>query len=327
MVHPVPIDRRGVNGPTPQNAKSQDWRRTSLGMYVPASVDPTLPEQRVAEVAARLIDGAAVTGWGSLLMHGGNHFDGLGKQMQPLPVPVAVPLPRDISRWSGLTKLRAPLTPAEIVIRQGVPVTTPMRALMDAMTRAADWRTAAVHASVATSAGLVDLRAFEKYVADLSCISGIVKVRRALEYVDDRVRSPPEAELFQVWCIDAGLPRPLMNWPIYDAFGIYLGAVDLLCPPLDLAGDYDSEEHADSEARDTDAGRDVKFRSVGLTTFRIGKQVFRNPKRRLERIHQAVAIAERSTVPPSYVLGKNPEPVVNRELRRMGLLPGNPGAY
>jgi hypothetical protein len=44
---------------------------------VPASVDGTLPEQRILEQSMRLRSGGAVTGWASCRMHGGAFFDGL----------------------------------------------------------------------------------------------------------------------------------------------------------------------------------------------------------------------------------------------------------
>ena len=140
-----------------------------------------------------------------------------------------------------------------------------------------------------------------------------------MSYVDDRVRSPPEAELFQAMFIDAGLPRPLMNWPIHDPDGRYLGSPDAICVQCALAMEYDSSDHDDDVARDTDAGRDVAFRSVGLTIVRIGKKTLADPRKRVERIMQSVELARQSRVPQTFVLGSNPEPVVAKELRRLGV--------
>src|SRR3954453_7690830 len=70
FVRPVRRDPSGGAGPTPGAARGTRWRRTSHGWYVPSSVDGSLPEQRVAEVAALLPSGGALTGWAPLLLHG-----------------------------------------------------------------------------------------------------------------------------------------------------------------------------------------------------------------------------------------------------------------
>lgn len=317
LVHPLPTDPTGEFGPTPSAARCGGWRQTSTGLFVPSAVDSTLVEQRILEVAASLPPGAAVTGWASLRWHGGNHFDGLGPRMEQLPVSVALPLDRDVRSHPSLDKLRSPLGIAEIVELHNVWVTEPNRALFDLMARSPDRRAAAVHGSVACSAGLVSLPEFKEYVGGRRCIAGIVKVRKALKYVDDRVRSPREAELLLVWCLEAGLSRPLMNWPVYDSDGTYLGAADGLSPELALYGEYDSSDHGPNEVGDIDAERDSRFRAVGLTGFRIGKSVFKDPRRRVERILAAARAAEQSRIPRTFVLGADPEPVVERELRKM----------
>lgn len=270
------------------------------------------------EAEARLPPGGAVTGWASLRLHGGNHFDGLGPDMQPLPIPVALPEHLDVRRHPSIKKLRSPLAPYEILEVHEIWVTEPRRALFDAMAGARDWRAAVAQGSVACSAGLVDLAAFKRYVTRRRCIAGIVRVRKALEYVDDRVRSPREAELCLSWRVDAGLPRPLMNWPVFAPDGTYLGAPDLLAPEVGVYGEYDGQDHAEAEAREVDAERDMRFRAVGLTGFRMGKVTFANRRRRVERMLAALAAARRARLPATYVLGTDPEPVVARELARGG---------
>ena len=44
--------RTGTSGPTPKQARGRGWRRTSRGLYVPADVDGSNPEQRIVEAAA-----------------------------------------------------------------------------------------------------------------------------------------------------------------------------------------------------------------------------------------------------------------------------------
>ncbi|QWZ08552.1 hypothetical protein KRR39_01370 [Nocardioides panacis] len=76
-MHPVTLDPDGVSGPTRGAARGRAWRRSSHGLYVPASADDDLPEQRIVEQAARLPPGGAVTGWAACRLHGAAFFDGL----------------------------------------------------------------------------------------------------------------------------------------------------------------------------------------------------------------------------------------------------------
>lgn len=294
-----------------------DWRRTSTGLYVPSSVDPARPEQRAVEVAARLPAGCALTGWASLLFHGGNHFDGLGHRMEPLPVQVALPLECDIRRTPDVARLRSPLPDHEIVMRHGIAVTIPGRALFDLMARCRSPREAAVHASVACSAGLIGRAEFVAYVGRRRCIAGIVRVREALPLIDDRVRSPKEAELLNAWTLDAEMPRPLMNWPVYDCDGGYVGAPDLLSVELGVYGEYQGRDHDLDEARGIDAERDVNFPSVGLVGFKMVSGDRRDTRHLVRRIARAVEIAKQMRGARRFVLATDPEPVVERERRAL----------
>ena len=69
-MRPVPIDPAGVDGPTRGQAQGPGYRQTSAGLYVPASVDANVVEQRILEQAARIRTYGAITGWASLRWQG-----------------------------------------------------------------------------------------------------------------------------------------------------------------------------------------------------------------------------------------------------------------
>ncbi len=129
----MPADPLGVRGPTPGQARGPRWRTTSRGLFVPASVDPSVPEQRILEQSLRLT-GGAVTGWASCRMHGAAFFDGLARDGRTeLPVPLDCGPLHQIRRLPGDGLVRDMLYDDEIEVIRGVPYTTPLRATFDAM--------------------------------------------------------------------------------------------------------------------------------------------------------------------------------------------------
>src|SRR4051794_2618328 len=90
VVLPVGVDPRGVTGPTWRAAVGPDWRRSSRGRYVGASV-PLTPDQRIAEVGVLLPPKAYITGWGSLEWRGGWWLNGRTATGAARPVQVAMP--------------------------------------------------------------------------------------------------------------------------------------------------------------------------------------------------------------------------------------------
>lgn len=292
-------------------ARCGRWRRTATNLYVPAGIDNGLPEQRIMEEAARLPDDGAVTGWAALLLHGGNFFDGLDRDGRtPLPVQLALPMARNLRPKPGVVLLRSPLPQDEIVVRHGIPCARPGRALFDLMAISRDFREAAVHASVACSAALLSIDEFRTYVRSRRCIAGIEKVRRSLPYVSDRVRSPKEAVLLQIWMIDAELPHPRMNWPIYDLDGRWIGSPDVLSDELATYGEYEGRGHEDEDVQVIDAARDTLFHELGLTGFRAASADLRFPATQLvDRMHATVRRAARAQLPRKWKLAIDPPPL------------------
>lgn len=67
-----------------------------------------------------------------------------------------------------------------------------------------------------------------------------------------------------IWVLDAGLPRPLANTPVFDRSGQHIGTPDLLDVEVGLVGEYDGAHHLDAAQRFHDVNREERFRGVGL---------------------------------------------------------------
>lgn len=268
LVRPIPVDPTGESGPTKAQAAGPRWRRTSSNRYVPAQVDGDLPEQRIAEQAARIEPGGVVTGWAACRLHGARYFDGLlphGRTRRPV---LAVPGQGSRTRSDAdLQVTREPLRREEVFIRAGIQVTEPRRALFDEMRQCRDWREAVVAFDMMAAAGLVSRRQMQVYVGARSRWRRSTVVTRALPYTSEHSRSPNESRMRLVWELDARLPRPLVNREIFDRSGRLVAVADLLDPVAGVVGEYDGAAHLRTRRRHRDLGREEALRRLGLEYF------------------------------------------------------------
>jgi hypothetical protein len=144
LVLPVAIDPSGREGPTKAQARGPHWRRTSRGLYVPASADGASPEQRIVEAAGALPQVGGVTGWAGLRWAGGYWFEGrTGDGADIRPVPLAVGF-HDIRPQVGIEVTQEHLDLQEMAVVDGLPMTTVQRSLGYEMRYAGSVRSAAM---------------------------------------------------------------------------------------------------------------------------------------------------------------------------------------
>ncbi len=266
----MPVDPSGVNGPTRGQARGSRWRSSSYGLYVPASVDQDLPEQRIVEQAARLAGGGAVTGWAACRLHGAAFFDGLEPDGRTrIPVPLCVGPRNQLAESAACTVSREQLTDHEIVVRHGIPCTRPQRALFDEMRRCPEGREAVVAMDMMAAAELVSIEQMRAYVAMRPGWKNVQQVRQALSLASEYSRSPNETRMRLIWRLDAGLPAPRVNQPIFDMRGRLLGIADLLDPVAGVVGEYDGADHRSAARHSSDVDREDRFRRHVLEVFRV----------------------------------------------------------
>jgi hypothetical protein len=244
LVDPVPPDPRGLRGPTPKEARGRNWRRTSRGLYVPAEVDGSLPEQRIVEAAAVLPAYGGVTGWAALRWMGAQWFGGLAPDgTTVLPVSLAT-AGDDIRPRTGIQVSAERLNPTELIVVDGLRVTTAARSVCFEMRYAASVRGAVVVADMAMQADLVSPSELPAFVAGLSGWTGVPRCRAAMPLTSENSWSPREtSHLRLVWVLDAGFPTPLCNVPIFDRRGRHIGTPDILDAEAGVVGEYDGSVH------------------------------------------------------------------------------------
>lgn len=282
----VPPTRVGdPDGPTRGQARDRlAWRPTSRGLYVPASVDAALPEQRIVEQAARLPTGGVVTGWAGCRLHGAGFFDGLGPDGRTqLPVPLALGRGGRIRPDDAVVLSYHPVPPEEIVERHGIPTAAAARCVVDHARLQRDPREVVVAIDMMAAARVMLLEQLSAYAQGLR-LGERRLLQWALGLASEHSRSPNETRLRLVGELDAGLPRLWVNPVVYDRSGGRLGEVDLLDVEAGLVIEYDGADHRTASQHSYDVGKEAALRRAGLEVARVTGADLRRPGRVVERL-------------------------------------------
>lgn len=277
LAHPIPLDPMGIDGPTRGQARGLAWRRSSRGRYLPTDVPEEPVEQRIIEVAARLPEYGAITGWAALRLAGATFHDGLARDGRTrLPVPVAVG-PRGGMRGDDVGVSFESLPESEVVSLQGVRVTHPIRATFDAIRAASDEHEAIVALEMAMIARLVTAEQVVAYSSTRFRARRKHLVRVAASRAGPFSRSPTEVRL-RLRCENETCTGPLLVNPVLEtADGDRLGEVDLLDPVAGLVIDYDGAEHRGVLRHSQDVLKDERLRDHAIEVLRVTSLQARSP--------------------------------------------------
>ncbi|QBR93172.1 hypothetical protein [Nocardioides euryhalodurans] len=269
-MRPARIDPAGLTGPTRGQTQRGRFRQVSHGWYVPADVDSSRVEQRILEQGMRVRGTGAVTGWAALRWLGAAYFDGTVDAAGTV-------LPVDLLQRSGYhpweddraRRSRRQLPPYDRQFVHGLWCTTAQRALFDEVRRRRTLRPAVAAICMTLASGITTRRQLREYAELRVAWEGIPLFRDALALSSEGFRSGPEVYLFLRWVLDAGLPVPLVNRPVFDLRGRLLGYPDLLDPVAGVVGEYDGAAHRGRDRHRRDVAREQCFRDVGLEYFTV----------------------------------------------------------
>ncbi|QBX54480.1 hypothetical protein EXE58_02680 [Nocardioides seonyuensis] len=269
LIAPVGLDPAGRLGPTRNQARGPRWRQTSSGRYVPATADATAVHQRILEQGTRIRDWGAVTGWAGLRWRGARFFEGStfpdGEEL-PVPLVIGSACLRPDARVSISSEQ---LAPRERELVDGIWVATAERALFDEVRRHGQHRQAVVDIEMAVAAGLLTMVQFRDYIAGRQAWTGVGLAREAAAVAGLGCRTPQEVRMALVWILDAGLPRPMCNAPVFDLEGHLLAIVDLLDVEAECVGEYQGADHKDGAHHRRDVAREQRLRDAGLECFEV----------------------------------------------------------
>ncbi len=248
----------------------KQWRRTSPGFYLPAGVDVDSPVQRIAAQAVRLPDGAAIGGWGSAYIRSVLMLDGRGPNGRTaLPVPLFLGRKGRVRKDADSVVSREPLEASEVEEVRGVPVTVALRTCFDGMRLAPNLVEAVVFADAMLQARRCGVDELSAYVGERAGWRGVQQARRALALCDPRTNGPWETRLRMVWVLDARLPPPLVNTPVFDLGGVLLGYPDLLDAEAGTVFEYDGSGHREELQHTKDNRREERFEGHRLLVGRV----------------------------------------------------------
>jgi hypothetical protein len=230
-------------------------------LYVPSWVDSTLAEQRIVEAGAVLPAYGAVTGWAALRWLGGRWFEGRRADGSLLPVTLAT---THIRPQPGIALSEERMNAYEVIALDGLLITRALRSALFEMRYAASLWDAVIVADMAAFNDLVALDELWPYALAHSGMTGIPQAREAIAHADENAWSPREVVMRLIWTCTAGMPRPLMNRPVFDLHGRHIGTPDLLDTDAGVYGEYDSALHLDGRRRLKDLTREDAFRRLGL---------------------------------------------------------------
>ena len=231
--------------------RSRCWVRLFRDVYIHAAI-PLTDHVRFEAARLALPSGAIATGRTAAWLFGlWTPRPGSG-----VPLEFGVPRERGSHARGGVRTLRLTLDDGDIDEWNGVPVTTPERTcfgLMASETRdeAVVWADTFLHAGLVTGPGMTryaDERPRRPYVAH---------VRDALTLARPGAASPMETRLRLVVVVCGGLPDPpLINEPVYDKDGNFLGKPDIGYLGPDFGLEYDGDYHRDPDQRAADNVRE-----------------------------------------------------------------------
>ena len=263
VVVPIRRDLTGKSGPTHNVVAGPQFRRTSQGFYVPASVDADDVDQRIVEAAAVLPAYGGLTGWAAMRWAGATWFDGTGRKKSKRPVVLAV-MHSEIRPQPGIQVTSERLPPRDLTTHDGLGITTHVRSVCFEMRYAASDREAVVILDMALCSDLVSLAEVAAYVALLNGWIGVGRCRIALLLADENSWSAMETRMRLIWIIDAGFPRPRCNAPVFDLDGRHVGTPDLLDVEAGVVGQYEGELHLEGQRRGKDLEKEAAYRRLGL---------------------------------------------------------------
>jgi hypothetical protein len=288
LVVPSRVDPSGRNGPTKGAAAAAwRWRKVARGWYLPVEVDVEIVEQRILNEAMRLPAGSGLTAWASLRWRGAAYFDGRGATgRERLAVPLL--LGNRNLRTSVTTRLsKEQFPPWEHEVVAGLPCAVVERSLYDETRWSPSDRRAVVAVDMTAAAGLITVVGFREYVESRPAWTGVYRARFAADHAVDTSRSPQESLMRLVWTLDAGLPTPLCNMPVFSLNGALLGSPDLFDPVAGLVGEYDGKNHLAEDRRSRDRTREERFRDHGLEYVAVVRGELRHASLVAERLRAA----------------------------------------
>src|SRR4051794_6603294 len=206
--------------------------RPFRGTHVETSVDDDLVLR--AHAAALLVDGGVVGGHAAAAVHGAD--------CAPRGAPVELVVgPRRLRSRPGLRVRQDVLRPDEVVVVDGLSVTSPIRTAYD-LVRAECFVEGVVALDALARVGRFPAEKVLDHVGARMRPRGHRRLAPAVAAADPGADSPPETRL-RLSLVAHGVPRPKVQYEVTDARAWWTPHLDLAWPEVKVAVEYQRDRH------------------------------------------------------------------------------------
>ena len=258
--------------------RSSAWRRLFPDVYACSSL-PVTHHRRARAVGRLLLPGAVLSGRSAAVLWG---VDLAGPDelvectLDPATRAGAV---------RGVRVTRRRLPDADVVRRDGVLVTTPVRTTLD-LGRVQPPEEAVVCLDQFLRSRLVTLAEL-RAAAAVTTGPGCRGISLATERADGLAQSPQETRL-RLLLHRSSLPRPVAQFEVRDEGG-FVAAVDFGWPELRIALEYDGVWHGQAQQVGKDRRRLNRLSAAGWTVIFVTAEDLRDPVALIARIAAALS--------------------------------------
>jgi hypothetical protein len=207
------------------------YRAVLPNVYLPKQTQPSL-EQRIAAAWLWSDQRGTIAGTAAAALHGTKWID------ENVPVELIHVNPR---APRGVLTHRDILLEGEVQTLAGCSVTTPERTAFD-IGRRAPRRSAVARLDALARATGFKVHDVLGIAACHPRARGLRQLETVLELVDPGAQSPRESYL-RLLLIEAGLPRPNTQIPVFGVDGLPIAYLDMGWPVLMVAVEYDGDHH------------------------------------------------------------------------------------
>jgi very-short-patch-repair endonuclease len=274
---------------TPGELRGKRFERLFPDTYITAPRDGS-PDLELRSLAAyRYVEGKGVlSGYSAaeILDASCGHWDA--------PAEVTVPH-RGQRSHARLIVHRSHLFPGEITQVKGVEVTTPVRTAYD-LARRGDLVEGVVAVDRLANVHRFNPDLLLNFTARYRGTRGNELVPYVLAFADRRAGSPMETRL-RLLIVQAGLPKPEVQWAVQDERTRTAVWLDLAWPDLMIGIEYEGEDHTKPGQVLRDVGRYTGLVDKGWRIYRYTKvEIRRHPDRIVDQLTRARARSSRRPV-------------------------------
>lgn len=239
--------------------RGRRFRRVFPDVYVPVEWPDDLRTRSLAGYLLVQRRGGVLAGYSAALL--------CGVDCGPRNAPAEVLITGDVRAHPGLRVHRGPVDDLDLAVVDGCRLTRPARTAWDLARRLPLLEAVVAVDGLARHGRFVPAELLVRR-RNRPGARGCRRLDRVVDLADPRAESPQETRL-RVLLMDAGLPKPEVQYKIADEHGFILAKVDLAYPAARLAIEYDGAVHFDRLHNQRDQDRDGLLATHGWLTVRV----------------------------------------------------------